>query len=256
MKTLGAEDLLALARGGALLLAVGTALRALDWVFPSQPIVAVVIGAFLLDLWAQRIDARWMAPGRTSSSSVTTFPAAAGAGLALGLFVLAAAVAFGAAHASVARISAASIGIGVLRTAAYAFRDELLLRGVPLALANGYVPPAWSLAFCVALGAAPLVFSAGGFAPIALAAASSFLFATIWQMGAGGIAAWATHAGWRIAIEVVAGGSVLEVTYEKGALPSIEGASGLPAYLATAAFALSAVAVLRRNTGPRQATRS
>jgi hypothetical protein len=69
----------------------------------------------------------------------------------------------------------------------------------------------------------------------------------IWQIGAGGFAAFATHAGFRAAIEVIAGGSVLEVTYDKGALPSVAGAAGLPAYLAAGSFLVLSIALARRN---------
>jgi hypothetical protein len=246
MKPLRPEDVLALVRGGALLLVAGAALRSLEWLLSRwSPILPAVIGAFLLDLWAQRIGARWMAPDRARSGSLSTFFAGAGTGLALGLFVVLAAAGLGAAHVAVSQISVRALSIGLLRIAAYAFRDELLFRGVPLALVGGRVGRSWSIAFSAALGAAPLLLSSGP-AAIALAAVSGVFFALIWQVGAGGFAAWATHAGFRVASEVVAGGSILEVTYEKGALSSTEGAAGLPAYLAILAFALSAVTVYRR----------
>jgi len=245
MTALRTDDVRALVRAGGMLLVAGIAARALDWIFSSRPILAVVIGAFFLDLWAQRIGARWM-PGNPEASTARRLFAGMGTGLALGLFVVLLAAMLGAAHLSLTRASAASVGIGVLRTAAYAFRDELLFRGVPLALTRGHVPHAWSIAFSVALSVAPLVLSAGGVAPLALTASSAFLFATIWLRGAGGFAAWVIHVGWRIAVEVVAGGSGLEVTYLKGALPSTEGAEGLPAYLGTAAFALAAFVLYRR----------
>jgi hypothetical protein len=120
------------------------------------------------------------------------------------------------------------------------------LRGVPLALMQGHVPERWAVGFCAALGVAPIALSATTAAPLALGAAAALVYAIIWQLGAGGFGAWATHTGWRIAIEVLAGGSLLDVAYEKGALSSIEGASGLPAYLGAAAFLVAAVALARR----------
>jgi hypothetical protein len=245
MKPLRQEDVLALVRAGALLLIAGTLLRSLDWVFSSRPILAVVIGAFFLDLWAQKIGARWMAGG-ASSRSLSTFFTWAGVGLGLGLFVVVVTAAFGAAHLSMSRVSAESFALGVLRTAAYAFRDELLFRGVPLALVGGHLDRRWSIAFSVALAVAPLVLMTGTIAPIALTAASGAFYALIWSAGSGGFAAWATHTGWRIAIEVIAGGSIIEVAYEKGALPSAQGALGLPAYVAALAFVLSAFVLYRR----------
>jgi hypothetical protein len=248
MTALRVDDVRDLVRAGALLLLAATAARGLDWVFASMPVVSAVIVAFLLDLWAQRIGARWMPPepGNPSSLGARRFFAGMGTGLAIGLFVVLAMLALGAAHVAQGRMHAKVLGFGLGRTAAYAFRDELMFRGVPLALMKDHVPAAWSLAFSVALAVAPIVLSAAGFAPIALTAASALSFAVIWQRGAGGFAAWATSAGWRIAIEVIAGGSVLEVAYERGALPSTEGAAGLPAYLGAAAFAFVALAIARR----------
>jgi hypothetical protein len=244
----GSADVLAIARAGAMFLAAGAASRALEWVFSSRPILAVVIGAFLLDLWAQRLGARWMPPGDVKASSFTPDRLAlgVGTGLGLGLVVVLASAGLGVAHVSMGRVSAMGLGIGVVRVAAYAFRDELLLRGVPLALVQGHVPPRWAIAFCTALGVAPLVLSATSTAALVLGAASALFFAMTWQLGAGGFGAWAAHTGWRIAIEVVAGGSVLDVVYDKGALPSVEGASGLPAYLAAAAFLAASAALYRR----------
>src|SRR5262249_29369293 len=95
MKRLGTADVLALVRAGAFLLVAGVVLRALEWVFSSRPIVAVVVGAFSLDLWAQRIDARWTAPAPARPDRVLTFVVAAGTGLGLGLFVVLAASALG-----------------------------------------------------------------------------------------------------------------------------------------------------------------
>jgi hypothetical protein len=241
-------DVLAIARGGAMLLAAGVASSALEWAFSKRPILAVVIGAFLLDRWAQSLGARWMPAGDVKERSFTPDRLALGVatGLGLGLVAVLASAALGFAHVSVVRPSLMGFGLGIVRTAAYAFRDELLLRGVPLSLMQGHVPERWAIGFCAALGVAPIALSATTAAPLALGAAAALFYAMIWQIGAGGFGAWATHVGWRIAVEVVAGGSVLDVVYEKGALPSAEGASGLPGYLGAAAFVLAATALARR----------
>jgi hypothetical protein len=246
------EDVRALARGGAMLLAAGVALRLLESIFASRPILPVVIGAFALDAWSRRLGVRWMpTPAPESRSQVfRRWVARVGIGLGIGLFVVAGSAIGGAARVGFGTASATSMAIGAVRIAAHAFRDELLYRGIPLALAEGHVPRSWSIAFCTVFGVAPLMLSSGGrLELLVLGAAAAVFFALSWQVGPGGFAAWASHTGWLFAIEVVARGAPLDVTWS---LSSTTEASGVPAYIGAAAFGLAAFILYGRKA--RRAT--
>jgi len=230
-----------LAGAGALLLLAGVVLRLLEWAFASRPIIAVVIGAFLLDLWSQRLGARWSPSIAPPSSvvSVKRWLGGLGIGLGIGLLVVLAAAVTGSASVTWGRFSPASVAIGFVRAGAYAFRDELLFRGIPLALA-GKLPRPWPVVFSSLLGVAPLALLPGArIEAMLLGLFAGLFFALVWEEGGGGLSAWASHTGWLLAIQVVMGGAVIEVEYMGGSLASMQGASGLPADLGVAAFALS-----------------
>lgn len=96
------------------------------------------------------------------------------------------------------------------------------------------------MAFSSLLGVAPLALVPGArIEAILLGLLAGLFFALVWEEGEGGLSAWASHTGWLLAIQVVMGGSVIEVEYKRGSLASMQGASGLPADLGAAAFALS-----------------
>src|SRR5689334_23201962 len=103
MTTLRAEDVRALARAGVMLLAAGVAVRLLDFVFASRPVLAVGLAALLFDIWARRLGVRW-APLLDSGgrSRLRTGAASFGTGLILGLVVVTASAALGAASVTVA----------------------------------------------------------------------------------------------------------------------------------------------------------
>jgi hypothetical protein len=130
----------------------------------------------------------------------------------------------------------------VVRCGAYAFRDELLFRGVPLALARDKVPRPWPVLFCALLGAAPLALvSPWHVEALVLAVTSGLVFALIWSDGAGGLVAWASHTGWLMAIQIGLQGSALDVEWKAGNLASGADAAGVPAYLAAATFLVVAI---------------
>lgn len=246
-------DLRALARGGSLLLAAAIGVRFLEWVFPKQPLVAVVIACFLLDLWSQNLGARWLpSPSpRPPWFAATRWLMGVGLGLGLGLVVVAFAALLGAARLRFGTASATSVALGGARTAAYAFRDELLFRGIPLALAKDHVDRRWSTLFCAILGVAPIALVPGTGPELWLLGISAgVFFALTWQLGPGGSVAWARHTGWLIAIEVVSQGGGLDIAWTNGALASTTNAAGLPAYLGAASFALATFILYRRKRRP------
>jgi hypothetical protein len=248
-----AEDVRALARGGALLLAAGVGTRLLEWAFSSRPLLAVIVSAFLLDMWSQRVRARWMpVPPQHRRELARRLAQGLGIGVAMGVAVVAICALLGQARMHPSRASAAGLALGTLRTGAVAFRDELLYRGIPLALSDGHLPARSQLAFCAVLGAAPLVLATGRIEALLLAGFAALYFALVWQVGRGGFFAWANHAGWLFATQVLSQGAIVDVEWVKGSLASTSESGGIAAYAGAASFAAAAVILARsKRAAPR-----
>jgi hypothetical protein len=251
---LRANDVRELGLAGSLLLAAGLAQRILESQFAKRPFLAVVITAFVLDYWARRAGARW-APVEldTRGQVVRRWLGGFGWGAGAALFAVACAAATGSAHVGLGSASAMGIGLTALHIVAQAFRDELLYRGIPLALIGNRLPPPWPIAFSTALGVAPvLAFSSGRIELPLLALASGLFFALTWQLGAGGFVAWAAHVGWLFVIQIVVNGAPLDVEWTRGALTSDNVAGGAPPYLAAHGFAAVTLALLARKRAERR----
>jgi hypothetical protein len=248
-----AEDVRALARGGAMLLAAGVGNRLLEWVFSSRPLVAVIVSGLVLDFWSQRAGARWMpTPAKNRMELVRTSAKGLGIGLAIGAAVVAICALSGQVRLHSGRPSVAGVALGTLRTGAVAFRDELLYRGIPLALLAGRLPERWALAFAAVLSSAPLALASGQLAPLLFAGSAGLYFALVWQVGAGGFFAWANHMGWLVATQVLIQGAIVEAEWLGGSLAGDAASAGLPAYLGAAAFAAAAFIVARSKRAASQ----
>ncbi len=92
----------------------------------------------------------------------------------------------------------AALAFAVARAAAMAVRDELLFRGIPLAAATrAGVPAPVARVFAALLSGASLVLLPGVTpAAIALAVASGWLFASLWERDRGAWAAFGAHGAW------------------------------------------------------------
>lgn len=233
-------------RGAAWILLAGVIVRGLDVGFESRPLFALAFGAFAVDLVSHRVGLRFAeeAPGGESAIRKAL------RGAALGL-VVATAVVLACRVVGVARIRAGTpsfaIVLGALRPLVQSVRDEILFHGMPLAVAKGRFPDRLAIPFAALLGAAPLV-GVPGIHPeaLALAIASGAFFALLWRVGGGGWLAFGAHAGWLFATDLAIRGALLDVSMASGALAPAARASGWPAILAAASFALLAMGVARR----------
>ncbi|HEX9297674.1 MAG TPA: hypothetical protein VF881_17650 [Polyangiaceae bacterium] len=249
MTTLRLEDVHALKWAGAKLLAAAVGLRSLEVLFATRPLLAVVMGALWLDWWAQRLKARWSdSEGRLSAIRPALRALAAIAfGVALGWVMIGAAAVTHTARVRWGHWHAIGFSLGAFRTAAYAFRDELLLRGIPLALTRGRIPPRWSIGFSTVLAVAPWTTEPGVRIESLLLVASMGLFlALVWQDGPGGLVAWGVHAGWLLVVQIVAQGALLDIEWSRRS-PS----AGAPAYFGACLFLLSSITLYRwKRTAP------
>lgn len=241
-------------RGAAWLLIAGVIVRLLDAHLEDKPLLALAIGAFAVDFIAQRLGVRW------SSSDDPSQPAYRKAlrGFAIGLGLTAAVV------LTMRLIGRAQIGWGspslflalsAARPFLQAMRDELLFRGIPLAIAgNARIPDRYALPFAALLGATPLL-SSPDIRPEALllTIGSGLFFALLWWIGRGGLLAWGAHASWLFAVDIAIRGSLLDISFAAGALAPTARASSLPAWVAAAVFVCGAVVLTKWRAQPERA---
>jgi hypothetical protein len=233
-----------IALDGARLLAAGVILRLLEVVFSRRPAVALVVGAIALDYWARRIGARWSPAPSPAPTLITLKRWLRGFafGSIIALFVAIVGAALGAARIGKGTPDPTNLALAAFRCAAVAFRDELLFRGIPLALGRDQVPKTWLLVFSALLGMAPIVLDPGvELEGLWLVFSAGLVFALIWQSGEGGLVAWAAHTGWLLSISVGLRGGLLQVDWNGGLLTDGAGARGVAALLAAGTFSLVAL---------------
>jgi hypothetical protein len=179
---------------------------------------------------------------------------AAGAAIAVGAALVAVALSamLGWFHIEGPPQVSAALVFALLRVVATAVRDELLFRGIPLAASRrAGVPEPVARAFAALVSGAALVFVPGVSAgALALAVASGWLFAALWERDRGAWAAIGAHAVWALIVGSALHGGVVDAVWNHGELAVGIGASGAPAWVASAVLVLFA-ALLRKLPWPR-----
>jgi hypothetical protein len=250
---------------GALVLgALATAAHLVEAWWQTNPLGAAIVGAVMIDIVGGRLGLEWDEGGKAKTAALASFSLrgfALGAGVAL--LVAALAAAFGWARISRGSPTIVGLGLGLAAPLAFAARDELLYRGLPLLLMRGRIPDRYALPFCALLGAAPLALKPGAsLIGVVLAASSGAFFAILWRIGRGAWVAWGAHAGWLFMAGAGIHGALLDAWFRDGMLIPVERAHGNAAWLGALVFALSAFAaawwharknpLLRADSSPRK----
>lgn len=269
------QHLRELALGTLWLVGIAAAVQIIGVFIGQSPLAAAVVGAVVVELATSRAGLLWSRPGSPrpaaepagdrvvpSSRSREALPDKEDAdrarralrGLGLGAAVGLAAV---VGTVLVARlIGSASVEAGspsgalvwaLIRVAAVAVRDELLLRGWILRTAErAGLSPRAGVAFASLAGGASIALLPGADAPsIALAVALGWVAATLWTRTGGAWAAIGVHAGWALFSGVGLRGGLVDVTWVSGSLGEGVRASGAPAWIAAVAFSVMAIAAGR-----------
>lgn len=236
--------------GAAWLLGLAASLQILDRLLPAASLAAAVLGALLADMAASRAGVRWNVTDDPDAPPIA-FPAAArrvavGAGIALaaGLAVIGIARFSGLLHGHGEGPSLSSaVLFAILRAAAVATRDELLFRGIPLvAAARANIPAPFARAFAALTSGAAIAFLPGTSpAAIALAVASGWLYAGLWQRERGAFMAVGAHAAWMLLFGSLLHGGLFDVDWTNGSLAIGATSWGAPAWLAAGSFVVAAL---------------
>jgi hypothetical protein len=251
------SGLLDLGLGAAWLVGLAAAVQILDQVVGPANLGAAIFGALAVDLAASRAGVRWDAGGAEAGAprlGAQRIAAGAAVALSAGGLVIAVAAAFRWLHVEAWVRPSAALAFAVARGAAVAVRDELLFRGIPLAAAaRAGVPAPIARAFAALVsGAAILMFPGVTPAALAMAVASGWLFAALWERDRGAWAAVGAHAAWVVLIGSGLHGGGLDIAWTNGELAIGASASGPPAWVATVVL-VAAAAVLPRLRWPAPA---
>ena len=246
------SPLVEIGMGLAWLLGTAAALQAAELLF-SRFIMAVAIsGAVIADVASTWAGVRWD-QGTKRAWKEAAGRIGAGAGVAAAVVAVTFAVGAGAGRVDV-QAGAPSVGIFlvVLRSAAIAVRDELVFRGIPIVAAQrAGVPAVAARGFAALAGAASIASLPGASAAsLVLAAATGWLFATLWQRDRGAWSAVGAHAAWALLTGALLRGGLVDLAFREGNLVLGPRASGAPAWIA-AGVAVIAAAVLPRLPGFR-----
>ena len=232
-------ELSPLLRGAAALLGTGAVVFGVEAGI-DNPLLALVIGFFVVDIVARRLGAGFGEGGKAYRQAAIGF----GLGSSLALLV--------AGIAELAGIATVGLGaptlmtlLAVGRPLLMAFRDELLYRGIPLALARrARVHDGYTVVFAALLGTAPLL-TAPSVRPEALLLTftAGLFFALLFRTGLGRVA-FLAHASWLFFADIGFRGALLDVSFTSGAIAPYASAKGMPAYLAAGVFGMGAVGVM------------
>lgn len=240
--------------GAAFLLGTAAALQVLERILPPASIATAVLGALLVDIAASRAGVRWSNLDEPEAPPIAYGLAsrrlAVGAAIALvpGLVVIGVSAAAGLIHGHGQGPSlTGAVIFALLRAAAVAARDELLFRGIPLiAASRAGVPAPHARAFAALASGAALAFLPGAsLAAVALAVASGWLYAGLWQRERGAFLAIGAHTAWLLLFGSLLHGGLFDVDWVNGNIAIGATSSGLPAWLATASFVLAALVLPR-----------
>jgi len=240
------NDLPALGLDAIRLLGAGAIAFAVEGLLESNRLLALVVGALAVDWMARRAGMRWDESGADRWQVVgLRLAAGAGVGAAIALAATLAVVVAGRGTVTLGSPAPVGIGIGVVSALALAARDELLFRGLPLALMSGRVADRWALPFTALLGAAPLVLSRTATATgVVVTLLSGFVFALLWRSGRGMYRAWGAHAGWLFFAGAGVRGMLLDVRFASGQILPMGSATGWPAWASIALFAAGAAVLI------------
>jgi CAAX protease family protein len=244
--------LVELGMGLAWLLGTAATLQAAELLFSKFIMAVAISGAVIADVASTWAGVRWD-EGEKRAWKDAIGRLGAGAGIAAA--VIAVTFAVGAVLGKVeVQAGAPSVGIFlvVLRCAAIAVRDELVFRGIPLVAAGrAGVPAPIARGFAALAGAASIAALPGASATsLMLAAASGWLFATLWQRDRGAWSAVGAHGAWALLTGAVLRGGLVDMAFKEGNFGLGPRASGAAAWIA-AGVALIAAAVLPRVPGFR-----
>jgi hypothetical protein len=217
---------------------------ALTHALESRPLVGILLGAIAADVARTRVEA-YEPAGATPHGRAARAVRGAAVGLAVGLAPLLAGALSGLANVHLVAPSPLGLATGGARAIAVAYRDEVLGRGIPLALAaRAGVPLPATLAWIALLAAAPAAATGASAAALAATLAGAMLFAVAWRRG-GLAAGWGAHAAWLFAVGVVARGEPFELAWRSGALGPAGRAAGVAGWLAAASLGVAALALAR-----------
>lgn len=244
--------LVELGMGLAWLLGTAAALQAAELLFSKFIMAVAISGAVIADVASTWAGVRWD-EGTKRAWKDAVGRLAAGAGVVAA--VIAVTFAVGAVMGRVeVRAGAPSVGIFlvILKCAAIAVRDELVFRGIPIVAAGrAGVPTPIARGFAALAGAASIASLPGvSVASLVLAAATGWLFATLWQRDRGAWSAVGAHAAWALLTGAVLRGGIVDMAFREGNFGLGPRASGAPAWIA-AGVALVAAALLPRLPGFR-----
>ena len=239
--------LVELGLGLAWLLGTVAALQAVELLFSKFIMAVAISGAVIADVASTWAGVRWD-EGTKRAWKDAVGRLAAGAGLVAA--VIAVTFAVGAVMGRVdvqAGAPSAGIFLVILKCAAIALRDELIFRGIPIvAAARAGVPAPIARGFAALAGAASIASLPGvSAASLMLAAATGWLFATLWQRDRGAWSAVGAHAAWALLTGAVLRGGVVDMAFKEGNLMLGPRASGVPAWIAAGAAVVAAVVLPR-----------
>lgn len=244
--------LVELSLGIAWLLGIAAALLIIERLMPAASLAAAILGALIVDAGATRAGVRWSTAdeGETRFDwrrAVKRVALGAGVAFALGGVVLAFAVARGWLHGHEGPRLSSAVLFAILRAAAVATRDELLFRGIPLVAADrAGVPAPIARIFAALTGGAAIALVPGvTVAAVALAIASGFLTATLWQHERGGFTAVGARAAWLLLFGSLLHGGLFDIDWNVGSLAIGNTSWGPPAWLAAGVLAAGALVVPR-----------
>lgn len=236
--------------GAAWLVGLAAALQVFDQISGAAELRTPLFGALAIDLLAGRAGVRWEwddAGIDARRHAVRRVGVGAAVALVVGGVVVAVAAMLRWFHGEAAVRPSAALAVAVARAAAVAVRDELLFRGVPLAAAaRARVPAPVARAFAALVSGATVVMVPGVTpAAVALAIASGWLFAALWERDRGAWAAVGAHGAWILLLGSALHGGLYEVEWTHGELAVGASAAGAPAWVAAALLTAAGFAVLR-----------
>ncbi|HQP37694.1 MAG TPA: hypothetical protein PLI95_21065 [Polyangiaceae bacterium] len=239
--------------GAAALLGLGAGLHLLDGWLHTNPLAASLIGAVVVDLVGGRLGLKWSdQEGLTARLKGLAFLRGFGSGIGIALAVVVVAALLRWTTVTRGSPSIVGLALGFAAPLALAARDELLFRGLPMALARGRVKDRWLLPFVALLGAAPIVLQPGAtLIGVVLAVCSGGFHAVCWRLGRGAWIAWGAHAGWSFMAGAGVHGVLLDAWFNDGVLVPAARAHGAVAWLAALLFAIAALGSLHWASRPR-----
>jgi membrane protease YdiL (CAAX protease family) len=242
--------LIELGIGAGLLVGLSACLQLFEQILGPSNLGGAIFGALAVDIAAGRTGVRWdwdTLPLDAPRRAIARVGAGAGVAVVAGGLALAIAAAMRWFRATGPVAPSATIAFAVARAAAISVRDEILFRGIPLAaMSRARVPPMVARAFAALVSGAAIVAVPGATpAALALAVASGWLFAALWERDRGAWAAVGAHAAWVLLLGSFIHGGVMDLEWTTGELAVGAAADGMPAWLAAGILLVMGFGVAR-----------